>query len=172
MAKLEILIAPDRRLRTRCAEVDGVDARVARLVDDMFETMYAAKGIGLAAPQVGVLERIVVVDCARGEGEEPQPLALVNPEILDRSEEVETESEGCLSLPEIYVDVPRPAAVRVRYLDRGDTVRELAADGLLARCIQHEIDHLNGRLHVDHLSAVKRNYILRKLGKSKRRDAP
>lgn len=170
MAKLEILIAPDRRLRTRCAEVDGVDGRTARLLADMFETMYAAKGIGLAAPQVGVLERIAVVDCARGEGEEPRPLALVNPEIIGRSEELETESEGCLSLPEVYVDVSRPAAVTVRYLDGGGAVRELDADGLLARCIQHEIDHLNGRLHVDHLSAVKRNYILRKLGKSKRRD--
>lgn len=170
MAKLEILIAPDRRLRTRCAGVGGVDGRVAQLLADMFETMYAAKGIGLAAPQVGVLERIAVVDCPCGEGEEPQPLALVNPEIIGRSEEVGIENEGCLSLPEVYVDVPRPVAVTVRYLDGGGAARELEADGLLARCIQHEIDHLNGRLHVDHLSAVKRNYILRKLGKSKRRD--
>ena len=168
MAKLDILIAPDRRLRTRCAPVGAVDDAARRLLDDMLETMYAAPGIGLAAPQVGVLKRLVVIDCARDE-EDPAPLKLVDPEVVWRSEELVIGNEGCLSLPEVYVDVERPEAVRVAYLDENGKPRELEAEGLRARCLQHEIDHLNGVLHVDYLSAVKRGVILRRLEKSKRR---
>ena len=168
MAKLDILIAPDRRLRTRCALLGEVDDATRRLLDDMLETMYAAPGVGLAAPQVGVLKRLVVVDCARDE-EEPDPLKLVDPEIVWRSDEIVTGNEGCLSLPEIYVDVDRPEAVRIAYLDENGAAQEIEAEGLRARCLQHEIDHLNGVLHVDYLSAIKRGMILRRLDKSKRR---
>ena len=168
MAKLDILIAPDRRLRTRCAPVGKVDDAARRLLDDMLETMYDAPGIGLAAPQVGVLKRLVVIDCARDE-EESAPLKLVDPEVIWRSEELVIGNEGCLSLPEVYVDVERPEAVRVAYLDENGEPRELEAEGLRARCLQHEIDHLNGVLHVDYLSAIKRGVILRRLDKSKRR---
>ena len=168
MAKLDILIAPDRRLRTRCARLGAVDDAARRVLDDMLETMYAAPGIGLAAPQVGVLKRLVVMDCARNE-EAPAPLKLVDPEIVWRSEALVTDNEGCLSLPEVYVDVERPDAVRVTYLDEHGTPQEVEAEGLRARCLQHEIDHLNGVLHVDYLSAVKRGVILRRLEKSKRR---
>ena len=168
MAKRDILIAPDRRLRTRCAPLGAVDDTARRLLDDMLETMYAAPGIGLAAPQIGVLKRLVVLDCARGE-EEPEPLKLVDPEIVWRSEALVIGNEGCLSLPEVFVDIERPEAVRVAYLDEHGAPQEIEADGLRARCLQHEIDHLNGVLHVDYLSAVKRGVILRRLEKSKRR---
>ncbi len=168
MAKLDILIAPDRRLRTKCTPLGEVDDATRRLLDDMLETMYAAPGVGLAAPQVGVLKRLVVMDCARDE-EEPDPLKLVDPEIVWRSDEIVTGNEGCLSLPEIYVDVDRPEAARVAYLDENGTAQEIEVDGLRARCLQHEIDHLNGVLHVDYLSAIKRGVILRRLDKSKRR---
>ena len=168
MAKLDILIAPDRRLRTRCAPLGKVDDAARRLLDDMMETMYAAPGIGLAAPQVGVVKRLVVVDCARDE-EEPDPLKLIDPEIVWRSDELVIGNEGCLSLPEIYVDVERPEAVRIAYLNENGAAQEIEAEGLRARCLQHEIDHLNGVLHVDYLSAVKRGVILRRLDKSKRR---
>ena len=167
MALLPILIAPDKRLKTTCAPVAAVDDRVRRLMDDMLETMYAAPGIGLAAPQVGVLERVVVMDLSDKE-DEPQPLQLVNPEIVWASEEELVANEGCLSLPEIYVDVPRPAEIRVRYLDREGREQELAGGGMLARCVQHEIDHLNGILHVDYLSTLRRNMILRKLEKQRK----
>ncbi len=168
MARLDILIAPDRRLRTRCAPLGAVDDATRRLLDDMLETMYAAPGIGLAAPQIGVTKRLVVMDCARDE-EEPAPLKLVDPEITWRSEGLIIGNEGCLSLPEVYVDIERPEAVRVAYLDENGAPREIEADGLQARCLQHELDHLNGVLHVDYLSAVKRGVILRRLEKSKRR---
>ncbi len=168
MAKLDILIAPDRRLRTRCAPLAEVDEGARRLLDDMLETMYAAPGIGLAAPQVGVLKRLVVMDCARDD-EPPAPLKLVNPEIVWRSEASEVGNEGCLSLPEIFVDVERAEAVRVAFLDEAGGACELEARGLAARCLQHEIDHLNGVLHVDYLSSVRRGLILRRLEKSKRR---
>ncbi len=168
MARLDILIAPDRRLRTGCAPLGEVDDATRRLLDDMLETMYAAPGIGLAAPQVGVLKRLVVLDCARDE-QDPDPLKLVDPEIVWRSDELVTGNEGCLSLPEIYVDVERPESVRVAYLDENGTAQEIEAEGLRARCLQHEIDHLNGVLHVDYLSAIKRGVILRRLEKSKRR---
>jgi peptide deformylase len=140
-------------------------------MDDMLETMYGSIGIGLAAPQVGVSQRIIVVDCAR-DGEKARPLRIANPEILWRSAETTVANEGCLSLPEHYADVTRPAKVRVRYLDYHNESRELEASGLLATCIQHEIDHLDGVLFVDHISMVKRSMILRKLAKAKRSRTP
>ena len=171
MAILPIIIAPDQRLARPASRVEKVDAATRRLMDDMLETMYQAPGIGLAAPQVGVLKRVIVVDCA-GADEKPQPYKMANPEILWQSEELLTNNEGCLSLPEHYADVSRPAEVKVRYLDEQNEVRELHAKGLLATCIQHEIDHLDGVLFVDYISALKRNIILRKLQKTKRQKVP
>jgi peptide deformylase len=171
MALLSIITAPDPRLKIKARAVARVDERVRRLMDDMLETMYAAPGIGLAAPQVGAAERVIVLDVAR-EGEPPQPLRIANPELLWVSDELTLQSEGCLSLPEHYADVERPNRIRLRYLDHQDEIRELEAEGLLATCIQHEMDHLDGVLFVDHISALKRNIILRKLAKAKRQKAP
>jgi peptide deformylase len=170
MAKLDIIIAPDPRLKLKCKPVAKVDAKVARLMDDMLETMYGAPGIGLAAPQVGVTQRIIVLDVAR-EDEKPAPLKMANPELVWVSDEDVTYNEGCLSLPEHYADVVRPKAIRVRYLDHQNEIRELQAEGLLATCIQHEMDHLDGVLFVDHITALKRNIILRKLLKAKKTGA-
>ena len=167
MAVREIITAPDPRLKIKARSVASVDAKVRRLMDDMLETMYHAIGVGLAAPQVGEALRVIVVDVAR-EGEKPQPLRIANPEILWRSEETTLANEGCLSLPEHYADVERPAAIRLRYLDHENEIREIEAKGLLATCLQHEIDHLDGVLFVDHISALKRGMILRKLSKAKR----
>lgn len=167
MALLPIITAPDPRLKIRAKPVATVDGEVRRLMDDMVETMYHAIGIGLAAPQVGVAKRVIVLDVAR-QGEKPQPLRIANPQIIWRSQELTTANEGCLSLPEHYADVERPAAIRLRYLDHENEIREIDAEGLLATCIQHEIDHLDGVLFVDHISALKRNMILRKLAKAKR----
>jgi peptide deformylase len=167
MALREIITAPDPRLKVKAKPVAAVDAEVRRLMDDMLETMYRAIGIGLAAPQVGVAKRVLVVDVAR-EGEKPQPLRIANPEILWRSEALLTMNEGCLSLPEHYADVERPAEIRLRYLDHENEIREIDCKGLLATCIQHEIDHLEGLLFVDHISALKRGMILRKLVKTKK----
>jgi peptide deformylase len=167
MAVLPIVVAPDPRLKRTAEPVATVDAGVAALMDDMLETMYAAPGIGLAAPQVGVLKRVIVVDVAR-EGEPPRPLRMANPEVVWSSEEINVHEEGCLSLPDMYEDVTRPARVRVRYLDRDNREQEIEADGLLATCVQHEIDHLNGKLFVDYLSTIKRGMILRKLQKRKK----
>jgi peptide deformylase len=171
MAILPIIVAPDPRLNRPAKPVAKVDASVRQLMDDMLETMYLAPGIGLAAPQVGVLKRVIVVDCAKS-GEKPQPYKLANPEILWRSENLLTNSEGCLSLPEHYADVTRPAEIKVRFIDEQNEIRELHAKGLLATCIQHEIDHLEGVLFVDHISSLKRGIILRKLSKAKRQKAP
>ncbi len=167
MAKLPIIVAPDSRLKQVSKPVAKVDSEIRRLMDDMLETMYAAPGIGLAAPQVGVLKRVIVLDVAR-EDEEPQPLRMANPELLWLSDEDAIFNEGCLSVPEHYADVARPAACRVRYIDHENEIREIDASGLLATCIQHEMDHLDGILFVDHISALKRNIILRKLVKAKK----
>jgi len=167
MAVLDVITAPDPRLKLKAKPVAAVDAKVRRLMDDMVETMYHAIGIGLAAPQVGAALRVIVVDVAR-EGEKPQPLRIANPEILSRSEVTTVANEGCLSLPEHYADVERPAEIRLRYLDHQNEIREIEAKGLLATCIQHEIDHLDGVLFVDHISSLKRGIILRKLAKAKR----
>jgi peptide deformylase len=171
MALLPIITAPDPRLKKVAEPVAKVDAAVRRLMDDMLETMYAAPGIGLAAPQVGALQRVIVLDIAR-EDEEPQPLKMANPEIVWASDDDAVYNEGCLSLPEHYADVVRPAAVKVRYLDYQNEIREIEAEGLLATCLQHEMDHLDGILFVDHLTALKRNMILRKLLKVKKSQQP
>jgi peptide deformylase len=167
MALLPILTAPDPALKKISAPVKQVDASIRKLMDDMLETMYHAPGIGLAAPQVGVLKRVIVLDLAR-EGEDPQPLRIANPEIAWVSDDDATYNEGCLSVPEHYADVVRPAACRVKYLDQDNKQQEIAAEGLLATCLQHEIDHLDGVLFIDHLTSLKRNMILRKLLKAKK----
>jgi len=167
MALLPILTAPDPALKKISQPVKQVDASVRKLMDDMLETMYHAPGIGLAAPQVGVLKRVIVLDLAR-EGEAPQPLRIANPEIVWVSDDDATYNEGCLSVPEHYADVVRPGACRVKYLDQDNKQQEMAAEGLLATCLQHEIDHLDGVLFIDHLTALKRNMILRKLLKAKK----
>jgi peptide deformylase len=167
MALREILIAPDPRLKLKARRIDKVDARIRKLMDDMLETMYAAPGIGLAAPQVGEAVRVIVVDVAR-DGGPPQPLRLANPETIWASEEEIPCEEGCLSLPEQFAEVTRPAEVKVRYLDHENEIREVHAKGLLAVCLQHEMDHLEGVLFVDHISVLRRNMILRKLTKLKK----
>ncbi len=167
MTLLPIIIAPDPRLKKKTKPVDKVDEAVRLLMDNMLETMYAAKGIGLAGPQVGDMRRVIVVDCAM-KGEEPLPIKMANPEILEVSSEDSSYNEGCLSFPEYYADVIRPESIRVRYLDETNTIKECEADGILATCIQHEMDHLEGILFVDHISALKRNMILRKLKKVKK----
>lgn len=161
---LPILIAPDPRLKTKAKPVGpGDDARVRALVPRMFATMYKAPGIGLAAPQVGVGLRVAVIDLMKDDKSEP--LVLINPEIVATSEEISVREEGCLSLPRQYADVERPARVKVRYRDVTGAKKEIEADGLLATCLQHEIDHLDGILFIDHISALKRNMLLRKLAK-------
>jgi len=171
MAQLPVITAPDPRLKIKARPVPAVDHKIRRLMDDMLDTMYAAIGIGLAAPQVGQSSRVIVLDVAC-EGEKPQPLQLANPEILWRSPELTTGNEGCLSLPEHYAEVTRPAKIRLRYLDYQNEIREIEASGLLAMCLQHEIDHLDGILFVDHISSLKRGMILRKLAKAKRSRVP
>ena len=166
MAKLDIILAPDPRLTTPCEPIDAVDSELKQLMDDMLETMYAAPGIGLAAPQVGVLKRFFVVDV--GEDDARDPRFFINPEITRRSETKAVYEEGCLSLPKQFGDVERADAVDLRYQDRTGVERTLEADGMLARCIQHEMDHLDGILFVDHLSALKRRMILRRMVKAKR----
>jgi len=170
MALLPILTAPDPRLKKKSKPVDKVDDGVRRLMDDMLETMYAAPGIGLAAPQVGVLRRVIVLDINR-EDVKTGPLFMANPEIVDASDEDATYEEGCLSVPEHYSEVVRPAKVSVRFMDRDGKKREMACDGLLATCVQHEIDHLDGVLFIDHISALKRSMILRKLVKARKEKA-
>ncbi len=170
MSKLDILVAPDPRLKVTSTPVETVDAGVRRFMDDMLETMYAAPGIGLAAPQVGRAQRIIVVDVA-DEGEPPKPYRMINPEIVKASEAQRISNEGCLSVPDFYADVERPDTITVNYLDENGAPQTVEADGLLATCIAHEIEHLDGVLFVDHLSLVKRNIILRKLQKAKRSGA-
>jgi len=167
MAKLPIVLAPDPVLKAKAKPIAAVDDSIRRLMDDMLETMYAAPGIGLAANQIGVLKRVIVLDVAR-EGDAPKPVGMANPEVVWASDELSVYNEGCLSLPEHYADITRPKEIRVRYLDRDGKKQEIAADGLFATCIQHEIDHLDGVLFVDHLSALKRNMILKKLVKLKK----
>ncbi len=169
MAMLEIITAPDPRLKKKAATVERVDAATAKLMSDMLETMYEAPGVGLAAPQVGVLKRIIVVDPAR-EGAPPAPIKMANPEIVWTSEETKTHEEGCLSLPEEYEEVRRPDKIKVRYVDEHNEIRTLDAEGLLSVIIQHEMDHLEGTLFVDHISNLKRNMIMRRLTKVKKLD--
>ena len=162
-----ILIVPDQRLRAKSRKVTLADHdRVASLIPGMFEAMYKAPGIGLAAPQIGAPLRLVVLDL--GPDGAPAPMVLINPEITAASQAVATREEGCLSLPGQYADVTRPERITARYQDAEGTRHEIEAEGMLAACIQHEIDHLDGILFVDHLSALKRNMLLRKLAKEQR----
>lgn len=166
MSKLAIRIVPDPVLRQVAQPLTLVDARVKQLAEDMMETMYEAEGIGLAAPQVGLLDRMLVMDIAAGdEGAAKKPYCLINPEITWKSEATSVYREGCLSIPEQYAEVTRPAEVRVKYLNPLGKEEEMHATGLLATCVQHEIDHLNGVLFIDYLSKLKRDMILRKLKK-------
>jgi peptide deformylase len=167
MALRTILTAPDPRLKKKSKPVAAVDAGVRQLMDDMLETMYAAPGIGLAAPQLGELRRVIVLDIDREELK-TGPILMANPEIVAASDEDATYEEGCLSVPEHYSDVVRPAKVVVRYLDRDGKAQEMTCEGLLATCVQHEIDHLDGILFIDHISSLKRNMILRKLLKARK----
>lgn len=169
MALRPILFIPDQRLREVTAPVVEITKEIHALVDDMFETMYDAPGIGLAAPQIGVMQRIVTLDCAKGEEEKPDPMALINPEILWFSEETRVYEEGCLSIPEFYEEVERPDTIRVRYTDLEGKVIEREADGLLSTCIQHEVDHLNGKLFIDYISRLKRERVIKKFQKAAKR---
>ena len=164
-----ILIAPDSRLKLKSQPVELVDDDLRQFMDDMLETMYSARGIGLAAPQIAVQKRVIVIDVAHV-NEKPKPLRMANPEIINFSDTDKPHDEGCLSLPEHYSEVFRPSWVRVKYLDYNNKTVELYADGILAVCVQHEIDHLDGILFVDHISALKRNMILRKLVKQKKQE--
>ena len=161
MALRDIIILPDPRLRLVSEPVREIDAETRRLIADMFETMYAAPGIGLAAIQVAVPKRVVTLDLAK-QDDTPQPQVFINPEITWQSEETGVYEEGCLSIPEYYEEVERPARVKVKYLDREGQPREIEADGLLATCLQHEIDHLNGVLFIDHISKLKRDRVTKK----------
>ncbi|WP_420548874.1 peptide deformylase [Curvivirga sp.] len=164
MAILDILVAPHPVLKKVAAPIDEVNDEIRQLMDDMMETMYDAPGIGLAAPQVGVSKRVLVMDIG-DEETGPQPMKMANPEIVWASDDISSYNEGCLSLPEQYANVDRPSQVKIKYLDESNVAQELDADGLLATCVQHEIDHLDGVVFVDHLSSLKRNMILRKLKK-------
>lgn len=166
-----IIILPDRRLRQKSEPVTTVDDAVRGLLDNMLETMYDAPGIGLAAIQIAVPKRIIVIDIARREDEQApaDPLFLVNPEILWASEEESSYEEGCLSIPDYREEVFRPAKIKFGYLDRQGKRQEMDADGLLATCVQHEIDHLNGILFIDHISRLKRDRIMKKFSKSAKR---
>ncbi|MEL6677351.1 MAG: peptide deformylase [Pseudomonadota bacterium] len=168
MSLRPILIHPDPRLKKRADPVDTFDAALRTLADDMLETMYDAPGIGLAAPQVGVMRRIFVMDCAKMEEEEPQPMVLVNPEVTWSSEEMSIYEEGCLSIPESYADVSRPAEVKMRWQDLDGAVQEAHFADLWATCAQHELDHLDGKLFIDYLGAVKRAMITQKMKKLKK----
>jgi peptide deformylase len=170
MAILPIITLPDPLLRKVSTPVERVDAEILKLADDMLETMYDAPGVGLAAVQAGVLKRLVVLDVS-DEGE-PQPLTLVNPEILKTGDEARVHEEGCLSIPDFRLEIERPALVTIGYVDREGKHREMQADGLLATAIQHEIDHLNGKLIIDFLSRLKRDMVVKRFKKQARGEAP
>jgi peptide deformylase len=169
MALRPIITLPAPVLREKSTPVERVDDDVRALLSDMFETMYEAPGIGLAAVQVGITKRIVTIDVAR-EGEDKRPMVFVNPEIIWSSDELSVYEEGCLSIPAYYEEVERPAKVRVRYQDEKGETRELEAEGLLATCLQHEIDHLEGKLFIDHLSKLKRDRVIKKFQKQAKRE--
>ena len=166
--KRPILIHPDPRLKKVAPAVPDLSDDLRALADDMLETMYAAPGIGLAAPQIGVDSRVIVLDCVKGEGEAPRPLAMFNPEIVAKSDEMNVYEEGCLSIPDQYADVERPAEVSVRWIDRDGREQQEDFGGLWATCVQHEIDHLNGILFIDYLKPLRRQLITRKMVKLKK----
>jgi peptide deformylase len=165
MAVREIIKIPDKRLRLKSEPVKRIDASIRKLVDDLFETMYAAPGIGLAAIQVGVAKRVVTMDLSKKE-DDHKPQVFINPEVIWTSEETSKYEEGCLSIPEYYEEVERPAKVKVKYLDLEGKAQEIEASGLLATCLQHEIDHTNGVLFIDHISKLKRDRIIKKFSKA------
>jgi peptide deformylase len=165
MALRDILKLPDKRLRLVSGPVKRIDAGIRALVEDMFETMYGAPGIGLAAIQVGVDKRVVVMDLSKRE-DAHKPLVLINPEITWESADKSTHEEGCLSIPEYYEEVERPKEVKVKYLDLDGKTHEITAKGLLATCVQHEIDHTNGVLFIDHISKLKRDRVIKKFIKA------
>ena len=163
-----ILLHPDPRLKKKARPVEAITDDIRILADDMLQTMYDAPGIGLAAPQIGVLKRIFVMDCAKDDDTPPRPMVLINPEITWGSDQVDTYIEGCLSIPDHYADITRPAQVDVTWTDLNGTQQSERFDGLWATCAQHEIDHLNGKLFIDHLGPLKRQMITRKMQKLKR----
>ncbi|MEX0286227.1 MAG: peptide deformylase [Paracoccaceae bacterium] len=169
--KRPILIHPDPRLKKVCPAVDDLTDELRVLADDMLETMYDAPGIGLAAPQVGVLSRLIVLDCVKDEVEAPRPLVMFNPEIVSVSDETSVYDEGCLSIPEQYAEVKRPAEVEVKWIDQNGAEQQEVFRELWATCVQHEIDHLNGKLFIDYLTPIKRQMITRKMQKLKREKA-
>ncbi len=175
MTILPLVIAPDERLKQKSEPVEEVTDEIRSLMDDMLETMYASNGVGLAAVQVGVHKRVLVMDVGRGskrydnlDEENSNPVFMVNPEIIEESEEINRYDEGCLSFPGQYAEVERPKQVKVKYLDYNGKPQEIEADELLATCVQHEVDHLNGVVFVDHISRTKRDLIIRKLKKQKK----
>ncbi len=171
MTLKNILIHPDPRLKKVCTPVDDLSDELRKLADDMLETMYDAPGIGLAAPQIGVTSRLIVVDCMKEEGDTPRPLIMFNPEIVEASDDKSTYEEGCLSIPEQYAEVERPAEVTATWIDQNGTAQRETFDGLWATCVQHEIDHLNGVLFIDYLKPLRRQMITRKMQKLKRERA-
>ena len=164
MAKRPIILLPDPVLRLVAEPIATIDAAVRNLADDMLETMYAAPGVGLAAPQVGVSRRLIVLDVSEKD-DEKQPYVMINPRIVRRSDMPNIHEEGCLSIPDVRVDIERPAEIVVEFLDRDGKLQELAADDLLATCIQHELDHLDGRLLIDYMSRLKRDMVIRRFKK-------
>ena len=171
MAKREILILPDQRLRLKSEPVGAIDKEIRALVEDMFETMYDAPGIGLAAIQVGVAKRVVTMDLAKKD-EPKAPQVFINPEVTWAAQEKATYEEGCLSIPEYYEAVERPRAVKVKFLDLAGKPQEIEAEGLLATCLQHEIDHINGVLFIDHISKLKRDMVMKRFKKAAKRGEP
>ena len=163
----KILTEPDPILRKKCEPLERVDIDTKKLMDDMLETMYAAPGIGLAAVQVGILKRLIVIDISKGE-EQKKPLFLINPKIINQSKKTSVYEEGCLSIPGLFAEIERPAECTLKYIDYHGKEKELKAEGLLATCVQHEVDHLNGVLFIDYLSKLKRDMIVKKLIKQKK----
>lgn len=168
MTRRTILIHPDPRLKAKATPVDAINKEVEALADDMLETMYDAPGIGLAAPQIGITQRMLVMDCVKDEDAAPRPMVLINPTILAVSEDLNVYEEGCLSIPEQYAEVTRPARVKVGWTNLQGKEEQEEFDGLWATCVQHEIDHLNGKLFIDHLKPLRRQMITRKMQKLKR----
>lgn len=168
MTKRSILLHPDPRLKAMADPVASVDKALEALANDMLETMYDAPGIGLAAPQVGVMQRVLVMDCIKDELTNPEPMVLINPSVIAVSEETNVYDEGCLSIPDLYAEVTRPATVKVEWMGLDGKTEQREFDGLWATCVQHEIDHLNGKLFIDYLKPLKRQMITRKMQKLKR----
>ena len=166
--KKTILFHPDPRLKTTCAPVINITGDLRKMADDMLETMYHAPGIGLAAPQIGVLQRLIVMDCVKEEDADPAPVIMFNPEITASSQESEIYEEGCLSIPDHYAEVTRPKEVEVKWIDIEGVEQRQGFDGLWSTCVQHEIDHLNGKLFIDYIGVMKRQLITRKMQKLKR----